>query len=103
MDIVTWASCNFHQHSENSLQVFLLITAFTSTDAATLPDDPQKQSLDVGITRDDRRKERERVKRQSCALRPGGCSIFGLAMPNIPGKKNGETTSKPLQAVLKKN
>ncbi|XP_077955644.1 uncharacterized protein LOC144405523 isoform X2 [Gasterosteus aculeatus] len=54
------------------LQVFLLISAFSSADAAVLRRDDQEQLLaDQELL----------AKRSGCWRRPGGCSIFGKVHP----------------------
>ncbi|XP_008284982.1 uncharacterized protein LOC103360850 isoform X2 [Stegastes partitus] len=77
------------------LKVFLLITAFTCTDAATLvTEDQQQQSQNVleGITEDDREKTGEIAKRRAshCSWRPGACSLISrmaTERPQLTGPK----------------
>ncbi|KAF1383665.1 hypothetical protein PFLUV_G00134210 [Perca fluviatilis] len=76
------------------VQVFLLITSFTSTDAAALVTEDQQQQqqespdLLAGVSVHDRERRRQRSKRRAlnCRFRPGGCSVFGK-IPNTPNSQ----------------
>ncbi|KAK9538694.1 hypothetical protein VZT92_003848 [Zoarces viviparus] len=69
-----------------SLQVFLLITAFTSTDAAALVrDDQRPPSPILEVSEPDRGKGGKKVRRfPGCLWRPGACSLFGRVSATNP-------------------
>ncbi|KAM6920541.1 uncharacterized protein PEZ65_012488 isoform 2-T2 [Lycodopsis pacificus] len=66
-----------------SLQVFLLITAFTSTDAAALVSDDQRPQAPMRkeVSEPDRGKDGKKVEARlpGCWWRLGACSLFGKA------------------------
>ncbi|KAK9538696.1 hypothetical protein VZT92_003849 [Zoarces viviparus] len=87
-----------------SLQVFLLITAFNSTDAAALVrDDQRPPSPILEVSEPNRGKDGKRVKRfPGWRCRLGGCSLFGRAPPTNPPRRHFEELLKKnkLQPVL---
>ena len=75
------------------LQVFLLITAFTSTDAAALVTDDQQQSPDLEGTAG-RQVQHRNYLRISCAGLSGGCwpgAILPPTKPRLKEEKNPST------------
>ncbi|AWP03829.1 Hypothetical protein SMAX5B_006075 [Scophthalmus maximus] len=62
------------------LQVFLLITTFTSTDAAALEKDDRLQPIDEKGTVEDAGKSKIRI-RLGCWSTPGGCGILPRPPP----------------------
>ncbi|KAK9538692.1 hypothetical protein VZT92_003848 [Zoarces viviparus] len=75
-----------------SLQVFLLITAFTSTDAAALVrDDQRPPSPILEVSEPDRGKGGKKVRRfPGCLWRPGACSLFGRVSATNPPRRHFE-------------
>ncbi|KAM6919677.1 uncharacterized protein PEZ65_011757 [Lycodopsis pacificus] len=90
-----------------SLQVFLLITAFTSTDAAALVSDDQRtQAPILEVSKPNRRKDGKKLKQQfsRCWLRPGACSLIGTAAKSSPDLEELPVIEKKkLQQVLHQN
>ncbi|XP_078120289.1 uncharacterized protein LOC144526599 isoform X1 [Sander vitreus] len=90
------------------LQVFLLITSFTSADAAALVpvDQRQQDSPDLleGVSVHERERRRQRNKRQAsnCRLRPGACSSIGRIDLNGKDKKIPNTPNPPPLLALDK-
>ncbi|KAM4551274.1 uncharacterized protein PAE49_015116 isoform 2-T2 [Odontesthes bonariensis] len=73
-----------------TLQIFLIITDFSSVDAAALiTDDHQRhQTLDMGILQVNRMRQRQRRQPSMphCAFFPGGCSLVGKGAPDPKDK-----------------
>ncbi|GAA6235987.1 uncharacterized protein LOC122993417 isoform X1 [Lates japonicus] len=62
------------------LQAFLLITAFTSTDAAALVKDDNQQQSPVLVEGTNKPEPVSRTTKFQCSLLPGGCGAMMFAL-----------------------